>query len=403
MATIPENPKKVDEGDRRVRMLVALNACGYFDDETAVQALQAMSETPEIDLRIGSTREMLDWLIQQGFVDAQAAQAVADGFVKRLEAGDVPDGIIPHASFVEEIDPRFRAPLAAFVERRRRKMKRVLIAWAAAIPVVIAAGFGVTRWLGSTPLCTADSTKKALMWIGFKSEMELKRKMPALLLKDNSHAAMTFENESEVGYDDSDSSRGCTAIAKSGDDTSRVGYVIRPSKEGKNEFEVRTYPYEYVTARYSPAGLNKLLGAPLGRQAIHDAMMKGVSGIDGRVKSVSPNYGKPSPGSDEPMTMESSVIGVMPAADCRAIDARQYACPVLIDYKDPLLEAIGAMPFVQLKGEFAFARDGDGWKVADGFDQKFLETLVNGRVRNVFGPDVADKMGAASGSKEVAR
>jgi hypothetical protein len=64
----------------------------------------------------------------------------------------------------------------------------------------------------------------------------------------------------------------------------------------------------------------------------------------------------------------------------------------LVDYKDNLLSVIGAMPYVQLKGEFVFERDRDAWKVANGFDDKFLNTLVNGRVRNTLGADAAQKM-----------
>jgi len=39
-----------------------------------------------------------------------------------------------------------------------------------------------------------------------------------------------------------------------------------------------------------------------------------------------------------------------------------------------------------------FERDRDAWKVANGFDDKFLNTLVNGRVRNTLGADAAQKM-----------
>ncbi|WP_250529099.1 hypothetical protein [Caballeronia sp. ATUFL_F1_KS4A] len=391
MTTDQECQKVSVAGMVRLQTLAVLNSCGYIDDKTALRVLESMDQMSEIDLRFDSARAMLDWLIQEGFLDEQAAEAAAVRFVETLETDKAPEDLLQYESVVGQIDPRFRAPFAAFAARTRKKVKRRMIGYASAFCVIFAAVGAYTLWSASTPSCAATSTKDALFRIGVQSKTDLATKRPGLSLNDDRDLTPRFSDFQEVGYDDGDRSRGCTAVIKAGEATSPIGYVIRP-REKNGEFEVHTYPYEYVAARYNEAGLNKALGAPLGRDAIRAAVIAGIKGIDDRVGRRSPSHHKPVYGEDVPRTMEARVIGVLPAADCRRIDDHSYACPVLVDYKDDLLSVIGAMPYVQLKGEFVFERDRDAWKVANGFDDKFLNTLVNGRVRNTLGADAAQKM-----------
>ncbi|MEN2468563.1 hypothetical protein ACN22W_26080 [Burkholderia theae] len=384
-------PESTD--DDRASLLIALEAGGYVTEEQAARVTQRLKDAPAELPDTDSARTLLDWLIAEGYTtseaETKATQELLDG-----RFADVRAKLIL-MKLLEEIDPpRFEQRLTETVAsiQREQKRKQALIG-VGGLAVALAVG-AYLLWPASTPACGASSTVKTLSSLMFDARMDMMRKNPMQMLDQGSTTFPRVSNHREVGYDEANRSRGCLADLSVADEHTTLGYVVRQDDKDKSTFVVQTFPSEYVTARYSAQGLNPKLGAPLGRDVIGTAFMAGVAQLDKSVSERSPSYGKPMPGDDEPTTLTSSVLGVMPAADCKQLDGDHVSCPLLIDYRDRLLGAIGASSMLQLKGDFTFVKDGSGWKTADDFDKTLMQAIVARRVAKVYGDDVADKLDA---------
>ncbi|KML48705.1 hypothetical protein VL15_29075 [Burkholderia cepacia] len=379
--------------DDRASLLIALEAGGYLTEEQAARVTQRLKDAPAELPDTDSARTLLDWLIAEGYTtseaEAKATQELLDGHFSDVRAKLI------LMKLLEEIDPpRFEQRLNETVAsiQREQKRKQALIG-VGGLAVALAVG-AYLLWPASTPACGTSSTVKTLSSLMFDARMDMMRKNPMQMLDQGSTTFPRVSNHREVGYDEANRSRGCLADLSVADEHTTFGYVVRQDDKDKSTFVVQTFPSEYVTARYSAQGLNPKLGAPLGRDVIGTTFMAGVAQLDKSVSERSPSYGKPMPGDDEPTTLTRSVLGVMPAADCRQIDGDHVSCPLLIDYRDRLLGAIGAPSMLQLKGDFTFVKDGSGWKAADDFDKTLMQAIVARRVAKVYGDDVADKMDA---------
>ncbi|HHL4080481.1 hypothetical protein [Burkholderia sola] len=379
--------------DNRATLLIALEAGGYLTEEQAARVTQRLRNTPAELPETDSARKMLDWLIVEGYTttdaEAKATHELLDG---RATSADEKLVLM---TMLEEIDPpRFEQRLNETVAsvQRAQKKKQMLIGFGG-LAAALAVG-AYLLWPASAPACGASSTTKALGALMFRARMDMMRKNPMQMLDKDSAPFPRVSNPREVGYDDANRARGCLADVSIADEHTTFGYVVQHDDKDKSAFVVQMFPPEYVTARYSAQGLDPKLGAPLGRDVISVAFMAGVAQVDKNVSERSPSYGKPLPGGDEPTTLTSSVLGVMPAADCKQIDGDHVSCPLLIDYRDRLLGAIGAPSMLQLKGDFTFIKDGSGWKTADDFDKTLMQAIVARRVAKVYGSEVADKMDA---------
>ncbi|MBN3777564.1 hypothetical protein G3O06_08370 [Burkholderia sp. Ac-20345] len=377
--------------DNRAVLLIELEAGGYLTEEQAARVTQRLRDAPAELPDTDSARKMLDWLIAEGYTTAEAeAKATHELLDGRYASGNAK---IVLMTVLEEIDPpRFeqrRNETVASMQREQKK-KQMLIGFGG-LAAALAVG-AYLLWPASAPACSASSTTKALSALMFGARMDMMRKNPMQMLDQGSMPFPRISNHREVGYDEANQVRGCLADLSIADEHTTLGYVVRHDDKDKSAFAVQMFPSEYVTARYSAQGLNPKLGAPLGRDVISTAFMAGVAQLDKNVSARSPSYGKPLPGDDEPTTLTSSVLGVMPAADCKQIDGDHVSCPLLIDYRDRLLGAIGAPSMLQLKGDFTFVKEGSGWKTADDFDKTLMQAIVARRVAKVYGDEVADKM-----------
>ncbi|WP_175943360.1 hypothetical protein [Burkholderia pyrrocinia] len=386
-------PPESTEHDDRASLLMALEAGGYLTEEQAGRVTRRLKDAPAELPDTDSARTLLDWLIAEGYTtseaEAKATQELLDG-----NFADVRAKLIL-MKMLEEIDPpRFEQRLNETVAsiQREQKKKQALIG-IGGLAAALAVG-AYLLWPASTPACSASSTVKTLNALMFDARMDMMRKNPMQMLDQGSKTYPRVGNHREIGYDEANRSRGCLADVSVADEHTTLGYVVRHDDKEKSAFVVQTFPSEYVTARYSAQGLNPKLGAPLGRDVISTTFMAGVAQLDKNVSERSPSYGKPLPGDDEPATLTSSVLGVMPAADCKQVDGDHVSCPLLIDYRDRLLGAIGAPSMLQLKGDFTFVKDGSGWKTADDFDKTLMQAIVARRIAKVYGNEVADKMDA---------
>jgi len=387
----PGHAEPID--DNRAVLLITLEAGGYLTEEQAARVTQRLRDAPAELPDTDSARKMLDWLIAEGYTtadaEAKATHELLDG-----SYGSADEKLVL-MTMLEEIDPpRFEQRLNETVAsiQRAQKKKQMLIGFGG-LAAALAVG-AYLLWPASTPACSASSTTKALNSLMFDARMAMMRENPMQMLDQGSKSFPRVSNPREVGYDEADRARGCLADVSIADEHATLGYVVRHDDKDKSAFVVQMFPPEYVTARYSAQGLDPKLGAPLGRDAISTAFMAGVAQLDKDVSARMPSYGKPMFGDDKPTTLTSSVLGVMPAADCKQIDGDHVSCPLLIDYRDRLLGAIGAPSMLQLKGDFTFVKDGSGWKTADDFDKTLMQAIVARRVAKVYGDEAADKMEA---------
>jgi hypothetical protein len=107
-----------------------------------------------------------------------------------------------------------------------------------------------------------------------------------------------------------------------------------------------------------------------------------------------PDYGKLLPDGQQRPTLVSSVLGVLPAADCRPIDPDHVSCPLLIDFRDRLLEVAGIPAITQLKGEFTFERNGDNWETGDDFDANLTRIVAAWRFGTLPGAEASHRLRA---------
>ncbi|CAB3799234.1 hypothetical protein LMG28688_04894 [Paraburkholderia caffeinitolerans] len=380
--------------DAWLTMLAVLQGTGYVKKESVQKLLDEVREQGEPPpMPVVSARAALDWLIMNGYTDAQAEQAATERLLEQLRTRTVPDYLLPAMPVLERLDPSLSKAIDEHSKHRMRQAKRKLLLSIGG-PLVLAGGYVLWTMFPSTPGCDASSTRKTLMLIAVDVGVSAMHD-PKILLSGEGPQSIFFTHETEVGYDDDTGTRACTASIETGgkDSGEKAGYVVERVPGSRSDFRVQMLPVEVIMARYTGSALNKKLGAPVGREAMRTAIVAGLRKLDGDAAELAPSYGKSLPGDDpdaEPKTLADSVQEVLPSADCRALDGGRYACPVQIEYRDQLMGAIGAMPYRQLKGEFVFERDGGGWKVADGFDKTFMQSIVNSRFDAIKGkPDAA--------------
>lgn len=374
-------------------LLTALEAGGYLTEEQAARVAQRLKDAPAELPDTNYARTLLDWLIAEGYTtreaETKATQELLDGHF-----GDIRAKLVL-MQMLKSLDPlRFERRLSETVElvQREHKKKQMLIGFGG-LAAALAVGTYLL-WPAQAPACTASSTIKTLNSLMFDARMDTIRKNPMQMLEQGSTSFPTVSNHREVGYDEATRARGCLADLSVADEHMTLGYVVRRDDKDKSEFVVQTLPSEYVAARYSVRGLDPKLGAPLGRDVIGTTFMAGVAQLDKSVSARSPSQGWAPPGDDDPTTLTNGVLGVMPAADCKQLGGDRVSCPLLIDYRDPLLGAIGAPSMLQLKGDFTFVKDGSGWKTTDDFTETLLQAIVARRIAKVYGDKVADKIGA---------
>ena len=373
-------------------MLVALKLGDYITGEQVNEAQQRLDEDAEAELKGNTIRGMLDWLIAEGYTD-QETEASATGRLMEERFDDI-NAQVSLLFLLRELDPlRFEKRAEALIGmalKEQKRKQRLFSAGAFAVLIVIGA---YMLWPASTPSCGASNTVKAVGSIMIRARIDATLKNPILMTDTDSQSHPRVSNYREIGYDEGTRSRGCVADLAVADEKTAIGYVIRPDEKSKSDYAVQMFPSGYVTARYDAKGLNKKLGAPLGREAISASFMAGVARLDADLATISPNYGKPLLDHGEPSTKANSILGVVPAADCRRIDGDHVSCPLLIDYRDDLLEAIGVISLLQLKGDFVFVKDGSGWKTSDDFPKTLTQAIVERRIATVYGDAAADKLG----------
>ncbi|WP_230957885.1 hypothetical protein [Burkholderia diffusa] len=381
------------ENNAPARLLMALEAGGYLTEEQAARVAQRLKDSPAELPDTSYARTLLDWLIAEGYTtreaETKATQELLDGHVADIRTKLV------LMQMLKTLDPlRFEQRLSETVVsiQREHKKKQMLIGFGG-LAAALAVGTYLL-WPAQAPACTASSTIKTLNLLMLDARMDMMRKNPMQMLEQGNTSVPTVSNHREVGYDAAAGARGCLADVSAADEHTTLGYVIRRDNKDKSNFVVQTLPSEYVAARYSVRGLDPKLGAPLGRDVIGTTFMAGVAQLDENVSARSPSQGWAPPGDDDdPTTLTNGVLGVMPAADCKQLGGDRVSCPLLIDYRDPLLGAIGAPSMLQLKGDFTFAKDGSGWKTTDDFTETLLQAIVARRIAKVYGDKVADKIG----------
>jgi hypothetical protein len=380
---VPGKTPDANEYDRAwLGMLAALTGAGYLKVQAVVELLEEAEKTDELpSMPVNTARAALNWLMMNGYTDAQTEHVATEQLLEQLRTCTVPAHVRSDMSALATLDPRFDDAMRQHDKLAMRRFKR----WAAlgSVGAAVVIG-GIVLWtmFPFTPACDARDTRRTLSAIGIGTAMQVSLDSLKFTRKPPAGHLVSFSDETEVGYDEQTGSRACTAklIVDGKDLGEKTGYVVERVPGSRRDFRVRTMPVEFVMASYTGSALDKKLGAPVGRDAMRAAMVAALHRLDGPLAARAPSSDEPRwRGGDSPKSMADSVQNVLPTADCRALDSGRYACPVQVEFRDGLLDVLGAMPYRLLKGEFVFERDGSGWKVADGFYEAFAKSLVSSR------------------------
>ena len=360
--------------------LLAFRAFGYIKPEDAERFFNDTSESDGWPTADDSPRAIFDWLTLNRYTDTATGQTATEQLLARLRDRKLSPDQIRLVNVIRKLDPRIERALA----RHNRGSLFQFFALCCGVLAVVGGGI---YWLlspSAAPDCDARNVTAALFSIGLDAALKNQMSPSAILSHQDSHSVL-FTKYTEVGYDKENRTRACKAdILLDAENTGeQIGYIVAPAsdKNSHDDFEIRTMPVEFLTARYTGAALNKNLGQPVGREAIQAAVMAGLNELDRKVSARSPAFSGRN--DDQIPTLADRVSSVLPTADCRQLSADRYTCPVQIEYKDPLLAALSRImgsPYKLLDAEFTFERNGGGWKVGDDFDETFSKAIVGSRV-----------------------
>jgi hypothetical protein len=365
--------------DDRITLLAVLSTAHYIDDDRCDAARERLLAHPEIQFEPCTSRQLLNWLIAEKYIDRDGEENATLKILQWSEDKTVAlDQRIAMLIYLNDVDSRISARLAALLELRKKKAKNALLMQVGGVLAVLI-GFGIYKLIpDSTPQCSASSATSALDSLLLESAAKGLGGQQMV----EQHEFPRTRNYREIGYDSKDHSRGCIADLSldkdlvPGKEKMQIGYVVLRTPEDKNRFAIQAFPPEYVMARYNAATLNNTLGTPVGRDNMETAVKAALVQLDAQTHAPS----MPSTNDDQPEGLANSVLSVIPSANCRALPDGRQSCPVTVDYRDNLLSAIGAVPIIQLHSEFVFVKNGTGWTVSDDFPKTFLSAIVTGRM-----------------------
>lgn len=265
--------------------------------------------------------------------------------------------------------------------------------WLGGAVAVLALGAWYFLTPAVPPACNDAEVQKSLRISLFTTQTKLPRlptgaDQPNLLMS-------RFEGIQQLGYLKAKRARGCLATLVLEDAKRPFAYTIGPDASGK-EMRVQGGDSRVIRARYARADAdgNPIdLGAPIGPVQLEAAFMAGVAEVESRIPLLNAtNMLRKMNPKNSPVTKVNTVRSVQPLANCQAPVAGQYTCRVLLEYHDPMLQAIRGTDMVVVEGDFNFVQDGAAWRVADDFQQRYLDTTLRGRVGELKGSAVANQL-----------
>lgn len=372
--------------------LEALHKDGLIDAATRDIARQETPVTGSVPAALPATLAWLvtEELLEKACFEATRAQVAAEpAFALAAERAR----IVNEAQALIDADAQLMSTWKSNTQRTRRNgaLKFLL--------TVLVLGGGLGWYLlapAGVPGCDAASTRKTLDRLMFRVGMDVR--MHTIDPEQRADVRTpTIGALREVGYRKADRVRGCTAVITQGDDKDEMAYTIGPVAPKSDEMIVRGADPTIVRARFGhldASGKPRYNAEPIGREALEAAFRAGAAPLSARQAG---SYPRPRAHS------ESSMVDTDPARSreiaeievtgaCRALenDAGQ-ACPLVVEYNDRLLGAIGGddSTSIALSGEFSFVQDDGSWRVSDDFPKAFTRTLLEARLKRMGVTDAA--------------
>jgi len=203
----------------------------------------------------------------------------------------------------------------------------------------------------------------------------------------------------EVGYAKVDRVRGCAGTLDYDNAPVPYAFTVRPgsdekNKESRGSFVVTGADLRMIEARYGhidAQGNYAQQAEPIGRVKLETALRAGVEAFNRNVGSgardrllqgaLGRRQKRPLDSADPDRQRE--IAEVEPLAPCHAVAApTRYACRLLVERNDPLLQALGLAGSQLLEGEFTFERDSgvSEWRMSEEFPREFSEAIAQARL-----------------------
>jgi hypothetical protein len=372
----------------------ALHKDGLIDTATRDEALP---ETPVTGSVPASLPVTLAWLVTDELLDkasfeATRAQVAAEpAFAMAAERAR----IMNEAQALIDADAKLMNTWKSNAQRTRRSGALKLLLTL----LVVGGGIG---WYAFTPAgvpaCDAASTRKTLDRLMFRVAMDTRMHT----LDPEKRASIrtpTIGALHEVGYRKTDRLRGCTAVITQGDDKGEMAYTIGPVTPKGDEMIVRGADPTIVRARFGhldASGKPRYNAEPIGREAMEAAFRAGARWLNARSVPAYPRMRPRNRSSmvDTDPARSREIAEIEVTGPCRALeDGAGQACPLVIEYNDLLLGAMGGgddgATSLALTGEFGFVQEGGNWRVDGDFAKTFTRTLLEARLRRMGVTDAA--------------
>jgi hypothetical protein len=344
----------------------------------------AFEEAPLTGSKPPALAATLAWMVTNGLIENTQFEATRARVAAELPFAMAAErkALVEEAARLIAAERAVTAQWKASASRRRRRSVWPL--WLGLLAVVA----GVAWYLlapDATPSCDASSTNASLDDMMFR--LQLDARLRSVGQSDKRIETPRVSAPHEIGYRKAERTRGCTALLTQGERQRPMAYTIGPSTQDDGKMVVREADPAIVEARFGhlDAEGRPLNNAdPIGREALEQAFRAGVEGLSQsesafdrlRRRMQQPGTGLVTTDSER----ERVIADIEPTGACHASDGG-YACPLVIEYNDRLLGAIGgADRSTVLRGEFGLVQKDGSWQMADDFADSFGKAVMAGRM-----------------------
>ncbi|QEI05355.1 hypothetical protein FXN63_05490 [Pigmentiphaga aceris] len=367
--------------------------------EAAIARLQGSGAGSEPYANLG---EALFWLLEQGILSNGDIEVM--GNLAQPQAA-FPTNATRRQALVE-FDSMLQRLATSYDKAHRRAFWQAVLPgpkwlWAVLGVAIVAGGLWYVLPPSQPPACNDAAVAKQLKVGLFQATIRQQTANPLLSAQTPAPNMLLAElrDVRELGYIVAERARACEASVQMGSQSRSMAYVVSLTESGATQLSAGDD--RLTRARFGLVKDGKLpeLGMPIGQADLQRALSDGVKKIQAQAGLRGPRSAarvqeregqhKNAQNAGE---RADTVIQVLPLGNCEAGQGGHYRCPVMMQYRDHLLAAIGRSERQILEGDFDFVREGDAWRVADVFPQQYRDATMRGRVGEIAGDEAAEKL-----------
>ena len=366
--------------------LQALHSDGLVDTSTRDEALE---ETPVVGTVPASAAATLAWLVSEELIDKKGFEALRAQVAAEPAFAMAADRV----RIVNEAQALIDAEAQAMKAWQSRTQRARRIGALKLMLTVLVIGGGLGWYFlapAGVPACDAASTRKTLDNLMLRVSVDVRMRT----LDPQKRAELqtpSIGSMREIGYRKTDRVRGCTAVMTQGDKRDPMAYTIGPVAPKSDEMVVRGADLAIVQARFGnldAQGKPRYNAEPIGRAALENAFREGSAPLSARSANSALSRQRPRNESglvDKDPDRSREIAEVEVAGPCRALEnGAVQACPLVIEYNDRLLSAIGGdTQSLALAGEFKFLNENGNWRVSDDFPKTFMRSVLEARLKSM--------------------